>query len=76
MCSLPYAEYDERVNSQSGYEKHRETLTSLLYSVSSCSEVQYVVLQNVATMTIKRRVSYTCRCSGRPRKSKSDGATD
>lgn len=28
-------------------------------SVSSSSEVQYVVLQNVATMTIKRRVSYT-----------------
>lgn len=27
--------------------------------VSSRSEVQYVVLQNVATMTIKRRVSWT-----------------
>lgn len=29
--------------------------------VSPCSEVQYVVLQNVATMTIKRRVSWTGR---------------
>lgn len=28
-------------------------------SLSPSSEVQYVVLQNVATMTIKRRVSYT-----------------
>lgn len=30
--------------------------------VSPSSEVQYVVLQNVATMSIKRRVSWTCRC--------------
>lgn len=31
--------------------------------VSPCSEVQYVVLQNVATMTIKRRVSWNFKCS-------------
>lgn len=30
--------------------------------VSPYSEVQYVVLQNVATMSIKRRVSDTCCC--------------
>lgn len=44
---------------ESALDKSADSLIFINVSVSVSSEVQFVVLQNVATMTIKRRVSFT-----------------